>query len=62
MIQCATLAVIAVASIAPTSRKAARPANSWQAAQAAATTTIDTHTATMRSPPGRWPNVRQTAS
>ena len=33
MIQKNTLALIAVAIIAPTSRKAARPANQWQASQ-----------------------------
>ena len=38
MIQKKTLALIAVAIIAPTIRKAARPANRWQASHDAATT------------------------
>jgi len=62
MIQKNTLALIAVASIAPTSRKAARPANSWQASHDANTTKAVTHRPTTRSPRWRCPSVRQIAS
>ena len=51
MIQKNTLALIAVANIAPVIRKAARPANNWQAAQAAATTYTSTSAPTRPSPP-----------
>ena len=57
-----TLALIAVASMAPTSRKAARPAKSWQASQDAKTTKAVTTMPTIRSPRRRWPNSRQIAS
>ncbi len=50
MIQKNTLALIVVASIAPTSRNAARPANSWQASHDAKTTNTKTSTPTIRSP------------
>ncbi len=62
MIQTKTFALIAVAIIAPTSRKAARPANSWQAVYAAATTKADTSAPTMRSPWRRRPKARQMPS
>ena len=51
MIQCATLAVIMVASVAPTMRKAARPANSWQASQLSTTTKAATTASTRPSLP-----------
>jgi hypothetical protein len=51
-----------VASIAPTSKKAARPANQWQASQAAAATSTSTSAPTMASPRGRCPQMRHTAS
>ena len=50
MIQKNTFALIAVAIIAPTSRKAARPGNRWQASHDAKTTKIVTPMLTMRSP------------
>ena len=62
MIQKNTLALIAVASIAPTSRKAARPAKSWQASHDAKTTKTNTPMPTIRSPFVRWPKARQMAS
>ena len=62
MIQKNTLALIAVASIAPTSRKAARPAKSWQASQDANTTKTKTQMPTTMSPFLRWPSVRQMPS
>ena len=62
MIQCATLALIAVAIIAPTSRKAARPANQWQASQEAMHTSTSTSAPTIASPFFLAPNTRQIAS
>ena len=62
MIQKNTLALIAVAIIAPTSRKAARPANQWQASQEATHTSTSTSAPTMASPFLRCPKIRQIAS
>ena len=62
MIQTNTLALIAVAIIAPVIRKAARPANNWQANQDAKTTKAKTSTPTFRSPFLRCPSVRQMPS
>ena len=62
MIQKKTLALMAVAIIAPTSRKAARPANQWQASHDAAHTSSSTSAPTMASPLRRCPNTRQIAS
>ena len=62
MIQKKTLALIAVASIAPTSRKAARPANSWQASHEAKITKTKTSAPTTRSPFFFCPSVRQMPS
>ena len=62
MIQKNTLALIEVASIAPTSRNAARPAYSWHASQAANTTNTNTMAPTMASPFFLRPNVRQMVS
>ena len=62
MIQKKTLALIAVATIAPTSRNAARPAKSWQANHDAKTMHSATATPTMRSPCSPCPSVRQMAS
>ena len=62
MIQKNTLALMAVAIIAPTSRKAARPANQWQASQDATQTSTSTSAPTMASPFLRWPNSWQIAS
>ncbi len=62
MIQKNTLALMAVAIIAPTSKKAARPANSWQAAQEATQMTAKTSAPTMASPFSRKPNHWQMRS
>ena len=63
MIQKNTLALMLVASMGPTSKKAARPANQWQTSQAAATTSSATQDApTMASPRSRWPMTRQIPS
>jgi hypothetical protein len=62
MIQKNTLALMAVAIIAPTSRKAARPANQWQASQDATHTSASTSAPTMASPFFFWPKSRQIAS
>src|SRR3954452_7525326 len=62
MIQKNTLALIVVAIMAPTSRKAARPANQWQASQAAMTTSSATSAPTIASPLFLRPNSRQIAS
>ena len=62
MIQKNTLALIVVASIAPTSKKAARPANSWQASQEAKTTRASTVAPTIRSPFFFWPKTRHSMS
>ena len=62
MIQKNTLALIAVAIMAPTSRNAARPANQWQASQDAMHTSSSTSAPTMASPCSRCPNQRQIAS
>src|SRR5665647_1317247 len=62
MIQTRTLALMAVAIIAPTSRNAARPANQWQASQDAMQTSTSTSAPTMASPFRRAPNSRQIAS
>ena len=62
MIQKNTLALIVVASMAPTIRNAARPANRWQASHAAKPTTTISSPATVRSPFWRKPNTRQMAS
>ena len=51
-----------VANMAPTSRKAARPANQWQASQDATHTSTNTRAPTMASPCLRWPNTRQIRS
>ena len=51
-----------VASIAPISRKAARPANKWVASQAATHTSTSTSAPTLASPCLLWPSVRQIAS
>jgi len=56
-----TLALIVVASMAPTSRKAARPGNQWQASHAASATSSSTSAPTMASPLRRWPNTWQIA-
>jgi hypothetical protein len=57
MIQKNTLALMAVAIIAPTSRKAARPANRLQASQDAKATTASISTPDDRSPFLRKPNA-----
>jgi hypothetical protein len=62
MIQKNTLALMLVAIIAPTSKKAARPANQWQASQAATHTSTATSAPTMASPFSRWPKMRQMES
>ena len=62
MIQKNTLALMAVAIIAPTSKKAARPANQWQASHEATHTSTKTSAPTMASPFLRWPKIRQMAS
>src|SRR5438093_3934161 len=62
MIQKNTLALMAVAIMAPTSKKAARPANQWQASQEATHTSTATSAPTMASPFLRWPNNWQIAS
>ena len=62
MIQKKTLPLIVVAIIAPTSRKAARPANSWHDSQDAKTISTNTQPPTIRSPFGPRPSVRQIVS
>src|SRR6478736_3972577 len=62
MIEKNTLALIEVAIIAPTSRKAARPANQWQASHEATQTRTSTSAPTMASPFLRCPKIRQIAS
>ena len=62
MIQKNTLALMAVAIIAPTSKKAARPANSSVASQQARAITTSTSPPTMASPCLRNPNTRQMPS
>ena len=62
MIQKNTLALMLVAIIAPTSRKAARPANQWQASQEAMQIKRNTNAPTMASPFFFWPKMRQMAS
>ena len=62
MIQKNTLALMAVAIIAPTSKKAARPANHWQANHEAMHTSTNTRAPTMASPFLRRPHTRQMAS
>ena len=57
-----TFADMAVATIAPTSKKAARPANNWQAAQAAKITKNVTMTATTVSPCSRSLKARHAPS
>ena len=62
MIQKNTLALMAVAIMAPTSRKAARPGKSWHAAQDAKAITASITTPTTISPWRRKPRVRHTRS
>ena len=62
MIQKSTLALIAVASIAPMSRKAACPGKRWQASQAAMHTSTATSAPTISSPFFFWPKTRQMPS
>jgi hypothetical protein len=62
MIQTNTLALMAVAIMAPTSKKAARPANKWQASQEATQTNTSTPTPTSASAFLRCPNTRQIPS
>src|SRR5574343_1436812 len=62
MIQKNTLALMAVAIMAPTSRKAARPANRWHASHAAKATNTATKAPTRASPLSPSPNQRQIAS
>ena len=62
MIQKNTLALMAVAIMAPTSKNAARPANQWQASQLAIPTNTNTSPPTRASPFLRWPTTRHAAS
>ena len=62
MIQTNTLALMAVAIMAPTNKKAALPANNWQANHEAKATTHNMSVATINSPFLRNPNTRQMAS
>ena len=62
MIQTSTLALMAVAIIAPTSTKAARPANKWQASALPNTTAASTPAPTSASPFFFCPKVRHSAS
>ncbi|MCY1522290.1 hypothetical protein D9M68_571350 [compost metagenome] len=62
MIQKNTLPLMVVAIMAPTSRKAARPANHWQASQVAKTMKIAISTPTMVSPFLRRPKIWQMPS
>jgi len=62
MIQKNTLALMAVAIIAPTSRNAARPANSSVASHEPKAMTTNTSAPTMASPFLRNPNTRQMPS
>ena len=62
MIQKNTLALMAVAIIAPTSRKAARPANQWHASHEATHTNPSTRTPTIASPFFFCPKVRHARS
>ncbi len=62
MIQKNTLALMAVAIIAPTRRKAARPANQWQASQDAMHTRPSTSAPTIASPFFFWPKTWQIRS
>ncbi|MNT26270.1 hypothetical protein D3C72_1618320 [compost metagenome] len=62
MIQKNTLALMAVAIMAPTNKNAARPANQWQASHEATHTSTNTSAPTMASPFFFWPKMRQMAS
>jgi len=62
MIQKNTLALMAVAIMAPTSKKAARPANNSHDSQQAKLTTAIMIKPTVRSPFSRKPNTRHTVS
>ena len=62
MIQNKTLPLIVVATMAPTSKKAARPANSRHASHDAKTMKMKTSAPTTRSPWRRGPKTLQITS